>query len=283
MPELPEVETTRRGLLKAAKGRTITKVVVRRYDLRWPIPAHFIQAVEGAAITNIRRRAKYLLIDLDSGKTILAHLGMSGSMVVNSAETMALRTHDHVIFTLDDRREIRFHDPRRFGMMEVLDAGDEKTHPLLYSLGPEPLSKDFTAEYLHAQLARRTIAIKPALMDQKLVVGVGNIYASESLFLCKINPYIQSDRIKSLVQAEALIAAIRQTLNAAIQSGGSTLRNYVGAENSQGYFQHHFDVYGHDDAPCFTCGTNIKTAVQAGRATYWCPVCQPIRATRQKR
>jgi formamidopyrimidine-DNA glycosylase len=173
--------------------------------------------------------------------------------------------------------------PERLALLEhVLDAGDERTHELLYKLGPEPLSKDLTPEYLLAQLARRKIALKPALMDQKLVVGVGNIYASESLFLCKINPYIQSDSIKSRKQAEALITAIRATLNAAIKSGGSTLRDYVGAGNEGGYFQHHFDVYGRDDAPCFTCGTNIKTAVQAGRTTYWCVQCQPIRATRQK-
>lgn len=283
MPELPEVETTRRGLLKAAKDQTITKVLVRRSDLRWPIPARFIQAVEGATITTIRRRAKYLLIDLDNGKTMLVHLGMSGSMVVSAAKMLVFRTHDHVVFFLGNGQHIVFHDPRRFGMMDVLDAGDEKTHALLYNLGPEPLSKGFTPTYLLAQLARRKIAIKPALMDQKLVVGVGNIYASESLFLAKINPYIQSDSIKSVPQAEALIAAIRTTLNAAIKSGGSTLRNYVGAGNERGYFQHRFLVYGRDAKPCFTCATIIETSVQAGRATYWCPACQPICATRQKR
>lgn len=280
MPELPEVETTRRGLLSAVKGKKITAVDVRRPDLRQPIPKNLKKALIGATITDVRRRAKYLLLDLDTGTSMLAHLGMSGSFTVMKAESHVLRTHDHVLVTLDDGLLVVFNDPRRFGVIDLLKTAQESQHVLLKNLGPEPLSDDFSPEYLASQLARRKGPIKPVLMDQKLVVGVGNIYASESLYLSGINPFLAAH--KAAPKAALLIDAIRRTLEAAIDSGGSTLRNYVGASNQAGYFQHHFNVYDRGGESCFSCGEKIQSCVQAGRATYWCNRCQPLREKRLK-
>lgn len=280
MPELPEVETTRRGLLKAVKGQRIAGVEVRRYDLRTPIPRNLAQMLAGRTITDIRRRAKYLLIDLDSGQILLAHLGMSGSFIVVPGQAYAPKKHDHVLISLENGYFAVFHDPRRFGVIDLIEKGREQGHAMLKNLGPEPLEANFSPAYLSAQLARRKGPIKPVLMDQKLVVGVGNIYASEALHLCGLHPDIPSQKLQK--KAPEIIEAIRVTLNAAIASGGSTLRDYVGAGNEGGYFQHQFQVYGRDGEPCFRCATPIKTAVHAGRATYWCPQCQHFRATRQK-
>lgn len=280
MPELPEVETTRRGLLKAVNGKCITAVSVRRFDLRRPIPATLAKALKGRRIVNVRRRAKYLLIDLDNGQILLAHLGMSGSFVVMKAADYHQKTHDHVIITLENHRLMVFNDPRRFGVIDLINARDEACHKLLKNLGPEPFSDEFSPSYLSLQLLRRTGAIKPVLMDQKLVVGVGNIYASEALHLCQFNPSTPAHKL--VKNTPAIIDAIRVTLEAAIQSGGSTLRDYVGAQNEGGYFQHHFQVYGRDGQPCFRCNECIETSTHAGRSTYWCPNCQPIRARAQK-
>jgi len=275
MPELPEVETTRRGLLKAVQGQKIRRVEIRRYDLRTPIPKHLAATLAGGIITDVRRRAKYLLIDVQKGAkkgVLLAHLGMSGSFIVVNGANYAIKTHDHVLIALENGQIMAFHDPRRFGVVDWLDDGDEKTHELLAHLGPEPLSRQFTARYLSAALSRRSGPIKPVLMDQKLVVGVGNIYASESLYLSGIKP--QTPARECAAQSDAIIAAIRTTLTAAIASGGSTLRDYVGAQNEGGYFQHHFSVYGRDGMPCERCGELIQSSTQAGRATYWCAECQ---------
>lgn len=280
MPELPEVETTRRGLLRTLKGERISEVELRRRDLRFPLPDDFEARIEGRTITNIRRRAKYLLFDLDSGDVILAHLGMSGSFRVMKAAEYQAKTHDHVVWHIDGDRLCVFHDPRRFGLMDVLEKAEEKTHKLLKSLGPEPLSKDFTPEYLERQLARRGTPIKPTLMDQKLVVGVGNIYASESLFIAGINPSLPSKKVAS--RAAEIVLAIRAALEASLRSGGSTLRDYVGADGESGYFQHHFLVYERDGQPCTRCKTTIKMATQSGRSTYWCPHCQPLRGKPKK-
>lgn len=279
MPELPEVETTRRGLELAVLGRKITGVTVRRPDIRTPIPKHLAKALTGARIQAIRRRAKYLLIDLDTGESLLAHLGMSGSFVVKKRSNGEFLTHDHVVIHLDNGTEIVFNDPRRFGVIDLFTTAEEGGHPMLVHLGPEPLSADFSEAYLTAQLARRKGPIKPVLMDQKLVVGVGNIYASESLFLAGIHPQIQSDKVKN---TSALIAAVHATLNAAITSGGSTLRNYLGASGEGGYFQHRFNVYDRAGEACFKCGNLIESCVQAGRATYWCGSCQTISRKRLK-
>lgn len=280
MPELPEVETTRRGLLMTVKGQTIVAVTVRRRDLRQPIPKNLEKMLVGAAITDVRRRAKYLLIDLDSGYSVLAHLGMSGSFTVHPKAGYIAKTHDHVLIELKNKSLAVFHDPRRFGVIDVLKTGEEGRHKLLKNLGPEPLEKPFSAKYLAVQLARRKGPIKPVLMDQKLVVGVGNIYASEALHLCGLHP--SSPAHKLVANAPQMVNAIRQTLMAAIASGGSTLRDYVGVQNEGGYFQHEFKVYERDGEPCFACGTMIEIGTHAGRSTYWCPQCQPIRAKAQK-
>jgi len=280
MPELPEVETTRRGLLGAVMGQKIMAVTVRRYDLRQPIPQTFAKTLAGAIITNVRRRAKYLLIDVDSGHILLSHLGMSGSFTVRKRAGYEPKTHDHVIIELKNKTLMVFHDPRRFGVMDMIKNTDEATHPLLSHLGPEPLEKDFSPRYLAAQLARRKGPIKPVLMDQQLVVGVGNIYASEALHLCGLHPSAPAHTLAT--KAPEIVNAIRTILKAAIASGGSTLRDYVGATNEGGYFQHEFKVYARDSEPCFSCTTIIETCTHAGRSTYWCPNCQPIGGKAQK-
>ena len=280
MPELPEVETTRRGLEKTVRGQKIIGVTVRRYDLRSPIPKTLAKAITGCVIREVRRRAKYLLIDLDSGKIVLAHLGMSGSFVVVKKDGYVSRTHDHVLIELKNNMLMVFNDPRRFGLVDLISAKEEATHPLLKNLGPEPLNKEFSAAYLAKQLVKRKGPVKPVLMDQKLVVGVGNIYASEALHLSHISPFLPAHELVG--RAPEIIAAIRDTLRAAINSGGSTLRDYVGVQNEGGYFQHEFKVYGRDGQPCFRCTTMIETTVQAGRSTYWCPQCQAEREKQRK-
>ena len=278
MPELPEVETTRRGLQAVVVGQKIVGVEVRRYDLRQPIPRNLAKSLVGRRIVDVRRRAKYLLIDLDSGAVLLAHLGMSGSFSVRKSIHDPLKTHDHVVIVLENGMCAVFHDPRRFGVIDLFPRAEESAHPLLAHLGPEPLSEDFSAAYLRAQLARRKGPIKSVLMDQKLVVGVGNIYASESLFMAGIHPLLQSDKVIS--STPKIITSIQATLTAAIASGGSTLRDFVGAGGEGGYFQHHFNVYDRAGDACFVCGDGIQTCVQAGRATYWCGTCQPLRKKR---
>jgi len=228
----------------------------------------------------MRRRAKYALIDLSGGGVLLVHLGMSGSLQVRAAEGYVPRPHDHVIIHLNDNRIIAFHDPRRFGLLLTFPQAEEAAHPLLAHLGPEPLSDDFSEDYLAQALRLRHGPIKPVLMDQRLVVGVGNIYASESLYLAGINPLIEAN--KAAKYADLLIPAIRATLLAAIDSGGSTLRDYANAQNEGGYFQHHFQVYGRENEACFRCAKPIRLTLQSGRATYWCDTCQPARRIRQK-
>jgi formamidopyrimidine-DNA glycosylase len=218
---------------------------------------------------------------LDTSDVILAHLGMSGSFTVVKTKGFEPKTHDHVVFALEGGLTMVFNDPRRFGIIDLLPKASEKTHPLLEHLGPEPLLKAFSEAYLKNQLLKRKGPIKPAIMDQKLVVGVGNIYASESLYLCGVHP--ETPACLVVDKAPQLIAAIRTTLEAAIRSGGSTLRNYVGATNEAGYFQHHFHVYDHAGDACSKCGSLIQSMVQAGRATYWCASCQPLVKKRLKR
>jgi len=273
MPELPEVETTRRGLEPVMKGKTIAKVTVNRRDLRTPLPKSFEKTVGGQKVKALRRRAKYILIDLANGQSILAHLGMSGSMRVMKIKQYERLTHDHVIFHLGGDTLIVFNDPRRFGLIDLLKTSDETQHPLLSHLGPEPLSKDFNAAYLKAALAARKAPIKPVLMDQKLVVGVGNIYASEALFLAKIHPQTPAHEVAK--HAATLVKMIQRTLEAALKSGGSTLRDYKQATGESGYFQHSFNVYERRSEPCVACDSTIVHITQAGRASYFCPTCQP--------
>jgi formamidopyrimidine-DNA glycosylase len=280
MPELPEVETTRRGLMRAINGHKIVEVDVKRRDLRTKLPDDFEARLEGRSITGIRRRAKYLLIDLDSNDVVLAHLGMSGSFRVVNATDYLAKKHDHILWHMEDGKLAVFHDPRRFGLMDVFARKYEKTHPLLAHLGPEPLSGNFTPHYLQTQLLRRSGPIKPALIDQKLVVGVGNIYASESLFRCGVNPQVSAKKAAS--SSAEIVAAIKATLEDALNSGGSTLRDFVGADGEGGYFQHRFLVYEREDYPCSVCKESIKITTQAGRSTYWCDTCQPLHAISKK-
>lgn len=280
MPELPEVETTRRGLESALVGVQITRAEVRRRDLRTPIPKPFEKTLKGAVILSVRRRAKYLLIDLDNGQSILCHLGMSGSVRVVHQAGFTPKTHDHVLIYLKNGHMAVFHDPRRFGVMDLVATHATECHLLLKNLGPEPLSNAFSPAYLKAQLLRRKGPLKPVLMDQKLVVGVGNIYASEALHFCGLHPSMPAH--KAAPKAADIITAIRTTLEAAIASGGSTLRDYVGADETGGYFQHQFRVYERDGEPCFRCAEMIEIGTHAGRSTYWCPKCQAARATAQK-
>jgi formamidopyrimidine-DNA glycosylase len=270
VPELPEVETTRRGIRGALRGRHIVELVVREPRLRWRIDASLPALLTGRVVRDVRRRAKYLLIDLDGG-TLILHLGMSGSLRVLAPAT-ALRPHDHYDLLVDSGRCLRFNDPRRFGSLHWV-AGDANEHPLLAGLGPEPLESSFDADYLVARARRRKVAIKQFLMDQKVVVGVGNIYASEALHRAGINPRRPAGRI-ARPRYEALVGAIRQVLGEAIRQGGTTLRDYVNADGTPGYFRQKLYVYERTGKPCRRCRTPIRQIVQGQRSTYFCPRCQ---------
>jgi formamidopyrimidine-DNA glycosylase len=270
MPELPEVETTRRGLAPVLEGQRIATVVVRDRRLRWRLPAGFEAALEGRRVQGVARRAKYLLIGTDGG-TLIVHLGMSGSLrLVDPAEPP--QAHDHVDLVLSGRRCVRFNDPRRFGSMHFV-AGDPLAHPLLRGLGPEPLSADFDADYLYRRTRRRRVAIKQLLMNSAIVVGVGNIYASEALFRARVRPQRAAGRL-SRAEAARLVVAVRRVLGAAIKVGGTTLRDYVNADGLPGYFRQKLYVYERAGRPCRVCRTPIRQRVQGQRSTYWCPTCQ---------
>jgi len=269
MPELPEVETTRRGVAPHAIGQRI--VAMRVYDprLRWPVPPDLPSLVTNRVIDRIDRRSKYLLFRIGS-QTLIVHLGMTGSLRVHTVAPPR-RPHDHVDIELASGVTLRYHDPRRFGAMLWTDCADE--HPLLRGLGPEPLEPAFDAAYLYRATRKRACAIKLALMDNHVVVGVGNIYANESLFRAGIRPTIAALRL-SKPRLERLVVAVRETLNAAISKGGSTLRDYVDSDGNAGYFQLDYYVYGREGAPCRVCGTTIRTVRLGGRATSYCPKCQ---------
>ena len=269
MPELPEVETTRLGLLPRLQGRTLKRIVVRNPSLRWPIPDDLEARLAGQALTTLTRRGKYLLFDFGA-VTQLVHLGMSGSLrFAEPDEPAAL--HDHVDWLFDDGTILRLRDPRRFGA--VLWTTDVANHPLLARLGPEPLTPAFDAAYLHAQCQHRSAAIKQVIMDAHIVVGVGNIYASESLFHAGIRPATAARRL-SRPACGRLVAAIRQVLTAAIAAGGSSLRDYVHSSGELGYFQLQTRVYDREGLPCKTCATLIRRMVQGQRASFYCPHCQ---------
>lgn len=271
MPELPEVETVRTGLEAALAGACISAVQLRRGDLRIPFPDHFAQQIAGACILGVRRRAKYLLFPLDNSLCIIAHLGMTGRFSVLAGKPADYDRHDHVVWQLRDGRVVVYNDARRFGLMTLAQDPPER-HPALAQLGAEPLEKGFSAAYLKAALSTRKIPVKVALMDAKLVVGVGNIYASEALFLSRIDP--RRPATAAAPQAAALVKSIRRVLRDAIASGGSSLRDFLHVSGESGYFQHRFNVYGRKDEPCFACGTPIASLRQAGRSTFFCPHCQ---------
>ncbi len=269
MPELPEVETTRLGLLPRLPGRVLMEVSVRDSRLRWPVPDDLAARLTGRTLAGIARRGKYLLFDF-GGVTQIVHLGMSGSLRL-AAPDEPPAVHDHVDWRFDDGTCLRLRDPRRFGA--VLLAGNPAQHPLLAHLGPEPLGPDFAAAWLHARCRGRNMAIKPLIMDASVVVGVGNIYASEALFHAGIRPATAARRLSGPACAR-LAAAIRKVLTAAIAAGGSSLRDYVASSGEPGHFQLHTRVYGRANLPCRTCGTPIRRIVQGQRASFYCPACQ---------
>lgn len=269
MPELPEVETVLRGLAPHLEGRLLLAAVVREHRLRWPVPADLEARITGQHILSLRRRGKYLLLRLDAG-SLICHLGMSGSLRLLPADT-ALRKHDHIDLLLENGQALRYHDPRRFGAL--LWTPDPDQHPLIAGLGVEPLSDDFDGARLHALCRGRSSAIKQVIMDARLLVGVGNIYANEALFHAGIDPRLAAGKL-SRPRCERLAAAIRETLELAIAAGGSTLRDFVDGHGSRGWFQQTYRVYGRAGQPCASCGGAIRTLRQAGRASYFCPICQ---------
>lgn len=269
MPELPEVETTRRGVASALGAARVSDVIVRDHRLRYPVPADLQAHLCGQAIQAYRRRAKYLLIDFARG-SLLIHLGMSGSLRVLPADTPPQK-HDHVDIVCD-KSILRLHDPRRFGAVLWLDSAAD-THPLLANLGPEPLEPGFDGTVLHAAARSRRCAVKLMIMDAAVVVGVGNIYASESLFRAGIHPHRPAHRV-SLARYHRLATEIRATLEDALAAGGSTLRDFVRSDGQPGYFQQQYSVYGRDGQPCRVCGTSIQRTVTGQRASFYCPACQ---------
>ena len=278
MPELPEVETVRRGLVPRLVGKRIVRLQQRRKDLRIPMPAKFASKVEGRTVRAIDRRAKYLLIRLDDGQTLIAHLGMSGRMTLHDAASAAahpLDRHDHVVFDIEDGWQVRFNDARRFGLMLLVADEAVPRHKFFKGLGPEPLDATFDGPALAERLAGRKTPIKAALLDQKTLVGVGNIYACEALFLAGISPRRSAHTVQG-ERATKLVNAIRHVLARSIDDGGSTLRDHVQPGGELGYFQTRFNVYDRAGIACPTrgCGDTVRRLVQAGRSTFYCARCQ---------
>jgi len=282
MPELPEVETVRTGLAPVMIGAHIQSVDVNRPDLRWPFPPNMKARLDGTRVLGLRRRSKYLLVDLSSHETLLIHLGMSGRMLVSGDplgqfvhDHPPRAAHDHVVFHLSNGARITFNDPRRFGAMDLFETTEASKHALLKNIGPEPLGNHFDHIYLKAALAGRNTPMKAALLDQKLVAGLGNIYVCEALYRARISPNRKARNL-SAPKCAALAPIIRDVLSEAIEAGGSSLRDYRQTDGELGYFQHRFDVYGREGAPCHTpdCGKPIKRIVQSGRSTFYCGNCQ---------
>ncbi|MGH8320787.1 MAG: bifunctional DNA-formamidopyrimidine glycosylase/DNA-(apurinic or apyrimidinic site) lyase [Gammaproteobacteria bacterium] len=270
MPELPEVETARRGIEPHLLGHAVTAVKVRDRRLRWPVPAALIKMLPSQRIRAVTRRGKYLLLETAIG-TVILHLGMSGSLRILPSDTPPEK-HDHVDIVLDNGNALRLHDPRRFGSL-LWTTRDPATHKLLRDLGPEPLDDGFDGNYLFGKSHRRNVAIKNFIMNSHIVVGVGNIYASESLFLAGIHPERAAGRI-SKERYIALAISIRKVLSAAIGAGGTTLRDFVREDGAPGYFRQHLRVYDREGKPCERCKTPIVARVTGQRATYYCPHCQ---------
>ena len=270
MPELPEVETVRRGLALRMSGRQIVRAELRRPDLRRPFPPDLAERLDGARIGELSRRGKYILIELDDSGTLLLHLGMSGRITAGAADAPAEK-HDHVVLTLDDGTVVRFNDTRRFGTLDYIVRGKEAAHPLLAALGPEPLEPGFDGAYLARKLAGKLTPIKSALLDQKIVAGLGNIYVCEALYRAGISPRRLAATVAG-IRAARLVAAVREVLDEAIAAGGSSLRDYVQANGELGYFQHRWAVYGKEGEPCpgCTCAEGVRRITQAGRSTFFC-------------
>jgi formamidopyrimidine-DNA glycosylase len=270
VPELPEVETTRRGLAPHLTGHRVSAVVVREARLRWPVPAGLAESMGGRTVRGIDRRGKYLIFNFDRGH-MLVHLGMSGSLRIGTAES-APGKHDHLDWRFSNNLVLRFHDPRRFGSVHWVDSHPDR-HPLLASLGPEPLSGAFNGDYLFARSRRRRVAVKNHIMDAHTVTGVGNIYASEALFAAGIRPGTAAGRL-SRRQCAALAGAVKRVLHAAIEQGGTTLRDFVNEAGAPGYFRQRLRVYERGGQACRVCSETIKSRVIGQRASYYCPRCQ---------
>ena len=270
MPELPEVETTRRGLAPHLVNRSIVDVICRVPKLRLPLDPFLPRLLSGQTVLTLERRGKYLLLGCNDG-TLLIHLGMTGHLRIFAANTPPDK-YDHFELTMDDGRLLRLSDPRKFGIVTWI-SGDPHAHPLLYGLGPEPLENDFTGDYLHQQTRRRQSAIKLVLMDNRVVVGVGNIYANESCFLMGINPATPARELTKTACARAA-AMVREVLQEAIARGVATLNDYVDSSGTPTYFRLQPAVYGREGEPCPTCSSAIRRSLLAGRSTYWCPTCQ---------
>lgn len=282
MPELPEVETVRRGLAPVMEGGVIARAQVNRPDLRRPFPPDMAARLAGRGVLGLRRRSKYILADLTSGETLLIHLGMSGRMLISGdplgrfvAEHPAPEKHDHVILHMENGARITFNDPRRFGAMDLIRTEGAELHPLLAHLGPEPLGNDFNEDCLAAALGGRNTPIKSALLDQRIVAGLGNIYVCEVLFRAGISPRRKAGSLGAAAAA-ALVPVIRDVLNEAIEAGGSSLRDFRQADGELGYFQHGFDVYGREGQPCRApgCTGTVQCIAQSGRSSFYCPQCQ---------
>lgn len=279
MPELPEVETIRRGLIPVLVGHRFARVVARRRDLRVALPDDFGQRLTGRRVESIGRRAKFLLVGLDNDDVLLVHLGMSGRLRVYNGKTPPLEAHDHVVFTTEAGAEVRFHDPRRFGLMALCHRERLAEHPFLANLGPEPLAPGFDGAALGLRLKGRKTSIKAALMDQRVVAGLGNIYVCESLFRAGLSPKRTAATVQG-ARAHRLAQAIRAVLKEAIAAGGSSLRDHRQPSGELGYFQHHFAVYGRLGERCPGCACDarrtggIRAIVQTGRSTFYCPTRQ---------
>jgi formamidopyrimidine-DNA glycosylase len=285
MPELPEVETVRRGLAPAMEGARLTKVEVRHRGLRWPIAKDFERRITGTLVEGLARRAKYLLADLSSGDVLLMHLGMSGSFRVNDGKTAIYHheksksvAHDHVVFHMSNGNTVTFNDPRRFGSMKLVPRLKLDSEPLLRGIGPEPLGNEFEAAMLAQACAGKKTSLKAALLDQRVVAGLGNIYVCEALFRARLSPKRQASTIATRgepnARAFALVDAIKAVLNGAIEAGGSSLRDHRRADGSLGDFQHNFLVYDREGQLCSGCKGKVKRIVQNGRSTFYCPSCQ---------
>jgi formamidopyrimidine-DNA glycosylase len=290
MPELPEVETVRRGLAPTMEGARFTMVEVRHRGLRWPIAKDFEKRITGTTIEGLGRRAKYLLADLSSGDVLVMHLGMSGSFRVSHDggeakiakyhhEKSKSAAHDHVVFQMSNGATVTFNDPRRFGSMKLVKRAKIDQEPLLRSIGPEPLGNEFDAAMLAQACAGKKTSLKAALLDQRVVAGLGNIYVCEALFRARLSPKRQASTIvdragKPTARAAALVDAIKAVLHDAIEAGGSSLRDHRRADGSLGDFQHNFLVYDREGVPCPGCKGKVKRIVQSGRSTFYCPACQ---------
>ena len=286
MPELPEVETVRGGLAPVLEGHRLARVEARRPDLRFPLPENFVQVLTGARVEKLERRAKYLLARLDREDTLVMHLGMSGRFEISRPDGEVRPgqfhyapdpdpKHAHIVFETDAGAKVTYYDPRRFGYMALVNTATMHLHPWFAGLGPEPLSDAFDARHLKSAIAGRKQGLKTLLLDQRIVAGLGNIYVCEALHRARISPFKPAGRI-SLPRLEKLVADIRAVLAEAIAAGGSTLRDFAQTDGALGYFQHRFRVYDREGAPCPNEGCHgvIARKVQAGRSTFYCPVCQ---------